>query len=394
MNTDGTFPAEVLTSARGRPIGIYVHIPWCASRCGYCDFNTYVPGTIDGVGPVEFVDDVVREIEIAAQQFEGDAPAVRTVFFGGGTPTLLPVADLVRILGAIRSWFGLRPDAEVTTECNPESVDEDYLVALRSAGFNRVSIGMQSAVSSVLRTLDRQHSPGRAVEVAQLARQAGFEQVSLDLIYGTPGETDADWEASLNAVVSADPTHVSAYSLIVEDGTAMARRVRLGELPAPDEDVLARRYEIAERVLGVAGFKWYEVSNWARDDDSRCHHNLGYWRGIDWLGFGPGAHSHVRGTRWWNIKHPARYGTMVEAGELPIQAWECLSDVERETERIMLEVRISDGLDVRGLTNRQYQRALEMVGAGLCDSPDESGRLKLTFKGRLLADHVVRELLG
>ncbi len=296
-----------------RPFGIYVHVPFCATRCGYCDFNTYTAGELGtSASPQSWLEALKRELASAAE-ITG-APKIDTVFVGGGTPSLLGGDGLAEVLGAVQASFGLADGAEVTTESNPESTSPEFFSRLREAGFTRISLGMQSAAEHVLRVLDRTHTPGRAVAAAREARAAGFDHVNLDLIYGTPGETDRDLDASLDAVLGAGVDHVSAYALIVEDGTALARRVRRGELPAPDDDVLASRYERIDARLADAGLHWYEVSNWAANDASRCRHNLGYWDGGDWWGAGPGAHSHVGGVRWWNVKHPARYADRLSAG--------------------------------------------------------------------------------
>src|SRR4051794_21832853 len=287
---DGALPPAALRGLGERPFGVYVHVPFCATRCGYCDFNTYVPGEASTAG---YPEAVARELALARRVLGDAPPPAETVFVGGGTPTLLPPTDLARVLDAIREHVGLAPDAEVTTEANPESVDPASLAALRAAGFTRISLGMQSAAPHVLAVLDRRHTPGRAAQAAHEARAAGFEHVSLDLIYGTPGERDEDWRASLEAAPGAGRDHGSAYSLIGEPGTRLAARGRRGELPAPDDDVLATRYEMADELLTAAGLHWYEVSNWARDDAARSRHNMGYWGGGDWWGAGPGAHSHV-----------------------------------------------------------------------------------------------------
>jgi oxygen-independent coproporphyrinogen-3 oxidase len=279
-----------------------VHVPFCASRCGYCDFNTYIPGE-RGAEQGGYVRAVLAEIDLAARVL-APRPAVDTVFFGGGTPTLLSASDLCRILRRIDERFGLTPGAEVTTEANPESVDPGKLAALREAGFTRISLGMQSAVPRLLAVLDRAHSPGRPQQAVAEARSAGFEHVSLDLIYGTPGETADDWRASLDAALSASPDHLSTYSLIVEPGTRMAAQVRRGELMVPGEDVIVDRFQTAERVLTEAGMEWYETCSWATSEAAWCRHNLGYWNGGDWWGAGPGAHSHIGGVRWWNLLHP------------------------------------------------------------------------------------------
>jgi oxygen-independent coproporphyrinogen-3 oxidase len=317
---------------------------------------------------------------------------VATVFVGGGTPSLLGGAGLARVLDAVRAHFALAPDAEVTTESNPESTSPAFFDRIRAAGYTRVSLGMQSAVPHVLKVLDRTHTPGRAAAAAREARAAGFEHVNLDVIYGTPGESDADLDRTLDAVLSAGVDHVSAYSLIVEDGTAMARRVRRGELPAPEEDVLATRYERIDARLAAAGLRWYEVSNWAAGDDARCRHNLGYWDGGDWLGAGPGAHSHVGGVRWWNVKHPARYAAAVAGGGLPAAGSETLTDAERHTETVMLTLRLRTGLPRAVLDEAGRAAAARLIERDLLTAAAD--RLVLTDRGRLLADAVVRDLLG
>ena len=362
------------------PFGVYVHVPFCASRCGYCDFNTY---TELGHLQSSWAETAVAEVR-AARELLGPVP-VETVFVGGGTPTLLPPADLARVLREIDGCFGLAPGAEVTTEANPDSVTPASLAALREAGFTRVSFGMQSAASHVLRVLDRTHVPGRPQQAAREAAAAGFEQVSLDLIYGTPGETDDDWQRSLDAALEAGPTHVSAYALIVEDGTALGRDVARGRLPAPDDDVLADRYLMAERALGPLG--WYEVSNWGEP----CRHNLGYWRGDDWWGVGPGAHSHVGGVRWWNAKHPATWTSAVASGRSPAAGREVLGDEDRRVEDVLLRVRLREGLPLDLLRPAGLAAAHRAVDDGLLELTGD--RAVLTLRGRLLADAVVRDLL-
>jgi oxygen-independent coproporphyrinogen-3 oxidase len=388
----------VATTGGERGFGVYVHVPFCASRCGYCDFNTY---TADELGPgvrrSDYPDQVIAELKLARRVLP-EAPPAQTVFFGGGTPTLLPAGDLARILAAIGDTFGLSPTAEVTTEANPESVDPGYLAALRRAGFTRISLGMQSAAAHVLRVLERQHTAGRAVAAAREAADAGFSHVNLDLIYGTPGERAGDWADSLDQVVKLVTDgvvdHVSAYSLIVEDGTRLAARIRRGQLAAPDPDVAADRYLAAEQALTAAGLSWYEVSNWAAGPGARCRHNLLYWHGADWWGLGPGAHSHVGGVRWWNVKHPTRYADALAAGRSPGQAREVLTDAERHTEDVMLRLRLASGLPLDTLDDAGRQAARLGVERGLLE-PDEHGRgdAVLTLEGRLLADAVVRELL-
>jgi putative oxygen-independent coproporphyrinogen III oxidase len=373
----------------GVPLGFYVHVPFCAVRCGYCDFNTYTATELGGGGSqAAYAGHAVAEVEHAARALGPDRPAVETVFFGGGTPTLLPADDLTRVLAAIGSRFGLAPGAEVTTEANPDSVTPESLATLRAGGFNRISFGMQSAVPHVLRVLERTHDPANVARAVAWAREAGFEQVSLDLIYGTPGESVADWHASVQAALDCAPDHVSAYSLIVEDGTRLARQVRTGVIPAPDDDDLAEKYVVADDAFTAAGLEWYEVSNWARTESARCRHNELYWTSASWWGVGPGAHSHVDGERWWNVKHPSAYAARITAGESPALDGESLDPRTRHLERVLLEVRLRDGLPVH-LVDRA--RADEVTARGLAVLSGD--RLVLTRHGRLLADAVVRDLV-
>ena len=391
----GRLPESALLTLPQRPLGFYVHVPFCASRCGYCDFNTYTADELGGgVSRGSYADTVLAEIRLARSVLPASAPPISTVFFGGGTPTLLPAEHLGLIVAEIHAEFGLAPDAEVTTEANPESVTPAYLAKLREAGFTRVSLGMQSAVPHVLQVLDRQHRPQRAVEAVAEARAAGFDHVNLDLIYGTPGETDADWQASLDAAVASGADHLSAYALIVEDGTALARKVHTGAIAAPDDDVLADRYLQADDTLRAAGFDWYEVSNWARSRAAQSAHNRLYWASANWWGAGPGAHSHLGGVRWWNVKHPTRYTAALDTARSPAAGRETLSDRAQLTERLMLEVRMSDGLDLASLPAAATRHAEQCVTWGLAErAPLASGRLVLTQRGRLLADAVVRDLL-
>ncbi|WP_028661142.1 radical SAM family heme chaperone HemW [Nocardioides insulae] len=387
---DGSLPDQALATLPERALGAYLHVPFCSVRCGYCDFNTYTATELGGgASQASYAETAVREVELLGGVLTG-APEVETVFFGGGTPTLLPSADLVRMLAAVREVFGLAAGAEVTTEANPDSVTPESLAELREGGFTRLSFGMQSAVPHVLEVLDRTHDPERVPRAVEWARAAGFDQVSLDLIYGTPGESLADWERSVEAALACRPDHVSAYSLIVEDGTALARRVRRGELPMPDEDDLADKYQLVDERLGAAGLGWYEVSNWARDRAARCRHNEYYWTSQNWLGIGPGAHAHVGGVRWWNVKHPSAYSARLAEGFSPAYQREILDAETQALERVLLEVRLRDGLPLAAL--EEPERAYQVVADGLGGLEDD--RLVLTLRGRLLADAVVRDLLG
>jgi putative oxygen-independent coproporphyrinogen III oxidase len=386
-----TAPAELpdLVATPGRPFGVYIHVPFCATRCGYCDFNTYTPAELGGSNPNEWLVALRAELALAALRL-GSPPVVDTVFIGGGTPSMLGGTGLAAVLDAVREHFTLAPDAEVTTEANPESTSPQLFAQLRAAGFTRVSLGMQSVAPHVLAVLDRVHSPGRALDAAREARAAGFDHVNLDLIYGTPGESDDDLRRSVDAAVDAGVDHVSGYALVVEDGTALARRVRRGEIAAPDDDVLASRYELLDERLSAAGFDWYEVSNWSRPG-GECRHNIGYWDGGEWWGAGPGAHGFIGSTRWWNVKHPNAYARSLADGLLPVADHERLDAATRHTEDVMLRVRLRNGLPVALLSEGERRRADTAIGDGLMTR--DADRLILTDRGRLLADAVVRTLL-
>lgn len=410
---DGALPGWVRDTPPVVPdLGVYVHVPFCTVRCGYCDFNTYtatelgVPPVGPGVPPsgasqAGYARTAVAEVELAqralAEVARGDRP-VSTVFVGGGTPTVLPPSDLVGILDAVRGAWGLAPGAEVTTEANPDSVTPESLVALAAGGFTRVSFGMQSAVPHVLATLDRTHDPARIPDVVRWARDAGL-RVSLDLIYGTPGESVDDWRRSVEAVLACGVDHVSAYALVIEPGTRMAVQVRRGELPPTDPDDQATKYELADALLSADGLTWYEVSNWARTDDDACRHNLAYWRGADWWGVGPGAHSHVgtqgRSVRWWNVKHPRAYADRLARGLSPAAGREQLDADDVALERVMLGVRLREGLPTAALAPAGRTAVAGLVADGLVDGAAAvRGRVVLTVRGRLLADAVVRDLTG
>ena len=393
---DGMLPASVAVGADRRDFGVYLHVPYCRVRCGYCDFNTYTADEVRGVKRSDFADQAIAELDLAARVLDaaGLPPrAASTVFLGGGTPTILPPADLARMIGAVRDRFGLAPDAEVTTESNPDSIDAAGLAALADAGVTRVSFGMQSAVPHVLRTLERTHDPENVARRVAEARAAGLA-VSLDLIYGTPGESPDDWEASLAAALAERPDHVSAYALIVEEGTKLARQIARGEVPPVDDDLHAAAYEAADARLTAAGYHWYEVSNWATAPEQRSRHNRAYWTGQDWWGVGPGAHSHVGGVRWWNVKHPHAYAQRVGAGVSPAAGRETLDAETRRVERVLLETRLREGLDRELLTPSGRHAVAGLLADELIEPAAAfAGRIVLTLRGRLLADAVVRRLL-
>jgi putative oxygen-independent coproporphyrinogen III oxidase len=393
---DGALPSSVVSGADQRNFGVYLHVPFCRVRCGYCDFNTYTGDELRGAKRDDYAAQAVAEVALGGRVLaEAGLPArpASTVFFGGGTPTMLPQSDLAEMLHAVVDTWGLVDGAEVTTEANPDSVDAAYLHALKASGFTRVSFGMQSAVPSVLATLERTHDPERIPLVVQWARDAGLD-VSLDLIYGTPGETLADWERSLDVALAQQPDHLSAYARIVEDGTKLARQIRRGEVATPDDDLAADMYELADDRLAAAGYDWYEVSNWSRGDAHRSRHNLAYWQGHDWWGVGPGAHSHVGGVRWWNVKHPAAYQQRMTAEQSPGAGRETLDDETRRVERVLLGVRIREGLPVAELDADGRQAVAGLIADGWVEGrPALQGRVVLTREGRLMADAVVRRLL-
>lgn len=393
---DGMLPVSVADGAESREFSVYLHVPFCRVRCGYCDFNTYTSEELRGAKRSDFAQQAMAELDFARGVLGSAGLADRdasTVFFGGGTPTILPSSDLGAMLEKVRDTFGLAGDAEITTEANPDSVDASYLLELKAAGFTRVSFGMQSAVPSVLATLERTHDPARVPLVVGWARDAGLD-VSLDLIYGTPGETASDWRRSLEYAVDQGPDHISAYALIVEEGTKLARQIRRGEVATPDDDTAAEFYELADELLAQAGFDWYEVSNWASGPQHRSRHNLAYWRGQDWWGIGPGAHSHIGGVRWWNVKHPAAYADRIAAGDSPAAGRESLDAETRRVERVLLASRIRDGLPVGELTEQGRTAVAGLIADGLVEPAAAlQGKVVLTLRGRLLADAVVRALL-
>ncbi len=393
---DGALPATVADGAADRAFGVYLHVPYCRVRCGYCDFNTYTADEVRGTSRADFAEQAIAEVALAARVLaEADLPPrpASTVFFGGGTPTLLPTRDLARMLDAVRGAFGLADGAEVTTEANPDSIDARGLAELAEAGFTRVSLGMQSAVPHVLATLERTHDPENVPRRVAEARAAGL-QVSVDLIFGTPGESLADLDLSIDAALATEPDHLSAYALIVEEGTKLARQIARGEVAPVDDDLHADMYEHLDARLASAGYAWYEVSNWARDDAHRSRHNLAYWTGEDWWGVGPGAHSHVGGVRWWNVKHPAAYAQRLAAGVSPAAGRETLDADTRRVERVLLETRTALGLPVSALDRAGRTAVAGLIADELVDARLAfAGRLVLTPRGRLLADAVVRRLL-
>ena len=397
--SDGLLPSDAVFDA-AKTFHAYVHVPFCRVRCGYCDFNTYTATELRGVSQSSFAQHLIAEIQFSVSVLEASGAPQRpltSVFFGGGTPTQLPASDLVDILRALQNSFGIQTDAEITTEANPDNVDAVYLDELAAGGFTRVSFGMQSAAPAVLRVLDRTHEPERLPLVVAWAKDAGL-QTSVDLIYGSPTETVEQWRETIGAALALNTDHISAYSLIVEEGTKMARQIASGVLPQPDEDEQALKYEIADAAFTAAGLNWYELSNWAKTPELASSHNLAYWRGNDWWGYGPGAHSHIGGVRWWNVKHPAPYVERIAAGSSPALAREVLDQQTRLDEAVLLEMRLRDGLAIEKLRQADAFDAAKVAGLiadGLVEpGPALRGQLVLTLKGRLLADLVVSKLLA
>lgn len=373
VGPEGPLAGVDLTAEPAAPFSLYVHVPFCTVRCGYCDFNTYTASELGGgASRASYAETAISEIRLAAEHLRAagrEPERVETVFFGGGTPTILPASDLAAMLDAARQAWGFAPDIEVTTEANPDTVDEAYAAELARAGFTRMSIGMQSAQTHVLATLDRTHSPENVARAVAAAKSAGL-QVSLDLIYGTPGESLEDWRSSVETALALEPDHVSAYALGIESGTKMGAQLKRGEIVATDPNVLADMYELVDDALGAAGYGWYEISNWARGAEYRCRHNIAYWRNADWWGIGPGAHSHAGPVRWWNAKHPRPHAARVAAGALPVAGREVLDADSREFERIMLGVRLIEGLQPpwptdRRLSEDQSRRLSEGREAGV-----------------------------
>lgn len=390
---DGALPDDLLVSPDA-DFGVYLHVPFCRVRCGYCDFNTYTATELRGARQDAYADEVLREIALSARVLDARGPRrpAATVFFGGGTPTLLPPGDLARMLGGVRDTFGIAPGAEVTVEANPDTMTPAVADELAAAGVTRLSVGMQSAVPHVLAALDRTHDPANVATAVSAARSAGLD-VSLDLIYGAPGESLADWRASVETAIALAPDHVSAYALIIEDGTKLERQIRRGEVPAPDDDLQADMYETADTLLAAAGYSWYEVSNWATSPEQRSRHNLAYWRGTDWWGYGPGAHSHVGGLRWWNVKHPAAYAQRLAMDASPAAGRERPDAAARRLESVLLRTRIAEGLPVAELDDDGRRGVAALIADGLIEGADAvRGRIVLTRRGRLMADAVVRAL--
>ena len=393
MPLNGALPSTVGVGALGKTMSAYVHIPFCRVRCGYCDFNTYTATELRGVSRASYVEELKKEIALSIdvlQRADVSLRPLHTVFFGGGTPTLLPVSDLADALQALRDSHAIEPEAEITVEANPDTLTAEYVDGLVRAGFTRVSVGMQSAVPHVLSALDRTHNPAAVDQAVSTIHSAGLE-ASIDLIYGAPGESLADWRRSLEQAISLNTGHISAYALIVEDGTALARKISSGAMDAPDDDLQAEMYELADELLSKAGFQWYEISNWAKSQQQQSQHNLAYWNNQDWWGYGPGAHSAIGGTRFWNVKHPAAYAGRLAEAHSPALSYETPDQQAVTLEQVLLGSRLAAGIPTQG---HDPQAISTLIARGLIDGKRAiEGRIVLTLSGRLRADEVVRELL-
>lgn len=378
-------------------LAFYIHIPYCVKRCGYCDFNTYTPSELkitEGLAQISnsYIDLLLMEIKAAKSQVSQSAN-VPSIFFGGGTPSLMQPDDIGRVISTIKSEFTLLPDAEITMECNPDTVTKESLAAFRAVGVNRVSFGMQSAVKHVLATLDRTHNPENLLQATTWAKEVGFSEISVDLIYGTPGESLSDWQTSIDAALTLPITHISAYALIIEEGTKLAAQIKRGEVAQVDDDLTAEKYLVADKAFTAAGFEWYELSNWAKSG-SLSKHNLAYWLGDNWWGAGPGAHSHLNGKRFWNVKHPNLYKERVLANQSPVADSEVLEELQIESERLMLSLRLPSGLDKKSLNELQLAELSSYVQSGHLDQANwNQGRATLTLDGRLIADRILRQIL-
>lgn len=386
---------ERARSSAKSALSFYVHIPYCSKRCGYCDFNTYTPQELNSPNlsliTTPYIDAVVAEIELAKKKV--GPVSVPTIFFGGGTPSLMPAEQIARVIQKIKEEFELATDAEITLEANPDTLTASYLDALATAGVNRISMGMQSAVPHVLSALDRTHNPENVVTACEIVKAAGIEHLSVDLIYGVPGESINDWRNTFERALELPIDHISAYSLIVEVGTKLAARLKRGEFEMPPDDETAEKYLLFDEAAEARGFKWYELSNWAKPG-GECRHNISYWNGSNWWGVGPGAHSYLGNRRWWNVKHPITYQSALQSNKTPEASHELLTEENMRDEFLMLQIRMSQGISLADLSAREIAKATSFRDSGhIEESGWNEGNLILSRSGRLIADRIVRELL-
>lgn len=375
-----------LVDLENKPFSLYVHVPYCSKRCGYCDFNTYTPSELDREDQIEsWLNSAVKEIELARRVLKEEL-TIDTIFFGGGTPSLLDSNTVDNFIQSVKSNFKLKPRLEITIEANPDSITEEKSQRWLNSGINRVSIGMQSSTKEVLKKLDRTHNPDNVSNSVDILKKSGFDNFSLDLIYGTPGESLNDWENSLKDAIALNPPHISAYSLVIEPGTKMGAQLNRGEIEQVNDDEAADKYQLADEMLNKNNYSWYEISNWAKKD-KECKHNLNYWLGNNWWGIGPGAHSHVNGVRWWNHKLPKVWRELLEKQNSPALAREVLSEDQIRSEQIMLLSRLKTGLGIEELDENRIENLIANQLATL-----DANKIVLTLKGRLLADEVFRQL--
>ena len=378
-------------------LAFYIHIPYCVKRCGYCDFNTYTPAELKistGLEQISnsYIDLLLQEIDSVREQIVGEIK-VPSIFFGGGTPSLMQPNDIGRVISKIKTEFDLPLNSEITLECNPDTVTKDSLENFKKVGINRVSFGMQSAVPHVLATLDRTHKPENLAQATTWANEVGISEISVDLIYGTPGESITDWQTSIDSALALPITHISAYALIIEEGTKLAAQIKRGEVPEVDDDLVADKYLIADKAFKEAGFEWYELSNWSKPG-SESKHNMAYWNGDNWWGAGPGAHSHLNGKRFWNVKHPNLYKERIQNKQSAVADSEVLKKDQIESERLMLLLRLPSGIEKQTLNQIQLSELSEFVESGHLDRANwNQGRASLTLNGRLIADRILRKIL-
>ena len=382
--SDGKLPN--IANLKNKPFSLYVHVPYCSKRCGYCDFNTYTPSELDRDDQIEsWLQSAIKET-IFARKILVEELTVDTIFFGGGTPSLLEASVIKEFINNVSKHFELKKDLEITLEANPDTITQSKAEDWLKAGINRISLGMQSSATNVLQVLDRTHNPANVLSSVEILKKAGFTNFSLDLIYGTPGESLEDWSNSLKDAIAINPPHISAYSLVIEPGTKMGSQLSRGEIKAVSDDDAADKYQLAEKLLNENGYSWYEISNWAKEN-KECQHNLNYWKGNNWWGIGPGAHSHINGVRWWNQKLPKNWRESLDKDQSPALAREKLTNEQIRNEEVMLLSRLKTGINRSDFDQKNVEKLIEDKLVN-----DVSGKLELTLEGRLLADVVFRQL--
>ena len=366
--------------------GIYVHVPFCTVRCGYCDFNTYTPDELQRADAAEtWAESLVKEITYSLEQIE-KPQILKSIFFGGGTPSLLSPEILKKIFTKVSSEFNLAKDIEITLEANPDTITKEIVKTWIDLGINRISIGMQSSDSAVLKTLDRTHNPENVKKAVNILQAAGLSNFSLDLIYGTPGESLTSWEQTVTTAIELEPPHISAYALTIEPGTALYRKTKLQQIPPVSADDQADKYLLLDKILSERNLPWYEISNWAQPG-FECQHNLNYWNNQNWWGYGPGAHSHIAGVRWWNVKHPFSYSKKLTAEKNAIEEKEILSTAQINLERVMLALRLKSS-DLKEIVPNAT--LINWLREGYLK--EDLNNFELTPKGRLLLDTLVNQL--